>query len=68
VSANTLEKPNSEQGDYVKIGLEDATRLRAKVRGFKRAALNIQLNAKTMAEWADDIDKLLGLIIETDEL
>ena len=48
----------------VTIGLDDARRLRAKLQGMKRAALNIQMNAKTFAEDADGVIKILDLIIE----
>jgi hypothetical protein len=48
----------------VTIGLDDAKRLREKVVGMKRAALNIEMNAKTFAENADGLIRLLDVLIE----
>lgn len=48
----------------VTIGADDARKLRAKVQGMKRAALNIEWNARQFANEADKLTELLDLIIE----
>lgn len=48
----------------VTIGRDDARKLRAKVQGMKRAALNIEWNARQFANEADKFTELLDLIIE----
>jgi len=50
------------------ISAEDAERLRAKVRGMKRAALNMELQAKQFRQWSVEVERILDLIIEPDEL
>jgi hypothetical protein len=64
---SALEKDIEKTLPCVKIGLEDARQLIAKVEGMKRAALNIKTNAAMFAENADGFIKLFGLIIEKSE-
>lgn len=51
----------------VRIGVADARKLRAKVQGMKRAALNIEWNARQFANEADKFMGLLDLLIEDGE-
>ena len=57
----------SQRLPCVKIGIADARRLMAKVSGMKRAALNIEANAKTFAENADGFNRLFELLITSAE-
>lgn len=48
----------------VRIGVADARKLRAKVQGMKRAAMNIEYQARLIGNDADGFLRLLDLLIE----
>jgi hypothetical protein len=63
MAENILEKEPTR----VIISLDDALALRSKVQSQRRAALNMELNARRFVEASDGILKILDLIIEPGE-
>jgi pyrimidine deaminase RibD-like protein len=60
--ATTEENISAKKPARVILGIEDCKRLKARAMGMKRAALNIQLNAKTLAEEADALINLFDAL------